>query len=398
MSESIFNFLTEGGLAMSWVAKLVYFLVATQLTIFCVTLYLHRSQAHRAVDFHPVLNHLFRLWGWLSTGMVTREWVAVHRKHHAHCETEQDPHSPQVHGIGKVVMHGVALYGEATRDKADMDKYGHGAPNDWLERHFYRHGWLGPAILLIASVAAFGVIGVTIWALQIVWIPFFAAGVVNGLGHWMGYRNFDTPDTAHNLTPVGFFIGGEELHNNHHAFPSSARFSMRRFEFDIGWQVIRALSVLRLAKVRRVAPRLVLDKDKQGIDMETLRAVFAHRYKVLQSYTKQVTLPAVTEEARRHGESASRWRRWARKALAGDERFFSETRRQWRQRLLANNTVQQVQEFRERFQAIWSRSAHCPDTLLESLREWCQDAERSGIESLQRFAAGVRAYRLAAAI
>ncbi len=233
------NFLNQGLLHASWVTKVVYFLVVTQLTILSVTLYLHRSQAHRGVDFHPILAHFFRLWSWLSTGMVTKEWVAIHRKHHAKCETEEDPHSPQVYGLNKVLWEGVDLYRIASTDKAAIEKYGRGTPDDWLERHIYgAHPYLGPTLTFIIAILLFGIWGVAIAALQMVWIPFWAAGVVNGVGHWWGYRNFETSDTATNLTPWGFFIGGEELHNNHHAFPSSAKFSLRKFEFDIGWALI----------------------------------------------------------------------------------------------------------------------------------------------------------------
>ncbi|HTA66229.1 MAG TPA: fatty acid desaturase, partial [Xanthomonadaceae bacterium] len=257
MSPAFYAWLTEGFSHLGWVGILVYFLIVTQLTIFSVTLYLHRSQAHRAVDFHPVLAHFFRFWTWLTTSMITKEWAAIHRKHHAKCETEEDPHSPQIRGIRKVMWQGVELYREARADRPSIEKYGKGCPDDWIERHLYaRYATFGPTVMLFISIALFGVIGVAIWAIQMLWIPFWAAGVVNGVGHWWGYRNFETTDTATNLTPWGFWIGGEELHNNHHAFPSSAKFALRKFEFDIGWAAIKLLEKLHLAKVLRVAPSL----------------------------------------------------------------------------------------------------------------------------------------------
>ena len=257
MLDSLLQFAAHGLTNAGWLAILLYILVTTQLTIFAVTLYLHRSQAHRGVDFHPVVSHVFRFWSWLTTSMITREWVAIHRKHHAKCETEEDPHSPVVKGIGRVFWRGVELYREARDDRESIEKYGKGCPDDWIERHLYTpHATMGPTLLLFVSFALFGFAGVAVWAIQMLWIPFWAAGVVNGLGHWWGYRNFETDDTATNLTPWGVWIGGEELHNNHHAFPSSAKFALRRFEVDIGWLAILGLQALGLAKVLRVAPAL----------------------------------------------------------------------------------------------------------------------------------------------
>ena len=257
MSDSLLQFLIGGLIGLVWWELLIVLLVFTQLTIFSVTLYLHRSQAHRGVDFHPVLNHFFRFWTWLTTSMITKEWVAIHRKHHAKVETEEDPHSPQTKGIGNVFWRGVELYREARGQRADIEQYGKGAPDDWVERHVYTpHANLGPTFLLLVNAVLFGLPGVALWAIQMAWIPFWAAGVINGLGHWWGYRNFESSDTSTNLTPWGVWVGGEELHNNHHAFPSSARFSMRRWEVDIGWIVIKGMEKVRLAKVLRVAPTL----------------------------------------------------------------------------------------------------------------------------------------------
>jgi stearoyl-CoA desaturase (delta-9 desaturase) len=256
MTEQILEFMSRGALDFSIWQMLVTLLLMTSVTILSVTIYLHRCEAHRAVDLHPALRHFFRFWVWLTTGMVVREWVSIHRKHHAFCEKEGDPHSPQVFGIAKVLFHGVWLYGQESKNAETVENYGHGCPDDWLERSLYHSKVYGTVLMLMLDVWAFGALGITFWAIQILWIPVSAAGIINGLGHWWGYRNFSTPDTSTNLTPWGLIIGGEELHNNHHAFPSSAKFALRRWEFDVGWLVIRLLAMLRLCTVRRVAPEL----------------------------------------------------------------------------------------------------------------------------------------------
>jgi len=299
LDASLLDFLAGGLLQPGWGELALYLLVATQLTILTVTLYLHRSQAHRGVDFHPAVAHLFRFWSWLTTSMITREWVAIHRKHHAKCETEEDPHSPVKKGIGTVFWRGVELYREARGQREDIEKYGKGCPDDWIERHLYTpYATMGPTALLFISFALFGFAGVAVWAVQMLWIPFWAAGVVNGLGHWWGYRNFETDDTATNLTPWGVWIGGEELHNNHHAFPSSAKFALRKWEVDIGWGVIRGLQQVGLAKVLRTAPRLNVRPNINVPDSDTLKALLAVRFQAMTDYQRDVLKPALREEAR----------------------------------------------------------------------------------------------------
>ena len=392
MFDVLLTFLNDGLTGATWPWMLLYFVVAAQITILSVTLYLHRSQAHRGVDLHPALGHVFRLWLWLSTGMVTKEWVAVHRKHHARCETEEDPHSPQVHGINTVVWHGVALYSKATSDKAAMEQYGHGTPEDWMERNVYsRHSKLGPTLLALINIALFGVIGISIWAMQMLVIPMLAAGVVNGLGHWWGYRNFDTEDRSHNLTPWAFLLGGEELHNNHHAFPSSARFALRRGEFDLGWTLLRVLQAVGLAKVRRVAPVLERRDDTEHADHETLRAVLVHRFQVMTDYFRNVVVPVVHDEAERAGASMRRWRRQARQALAFQNRSQGQDRHWFARR----PTLATVWEFRQRLRAVYERRGHGPEAMLKSLQDWCHDAEATGIRALQQFSARLKGYRLA---
>lgn len=262
--DSILDFVAGGLLQLSWWQLVLVTLVLTHITIVSVTVFLHRSQAHRGLDLHPAIAHFFRLWLWLTTGMVTKEWVAIHRKHHAKCEKEGDPHSPMVYGIEKVMWKGAELYREEAANQETLKRYGHGTPNDWLERNVYsRHPGLGIMLTLIVDVLLFGAAGLTVWAVQMAWIPFWAAGVVNGLGHYIGYRNFSSPDTSTNLFPIGILIGGEELHNNHHAYGTSAKFSSKWYEFDIGWLYIKLMTYLGLAKVRKVAPKLKLEKSTQ---------------------------------------------------------------------------------------------------------------------------------------
>jgi stearoyl-CoA desaturase (delta-9 desaturase) len=396
MFDFVLNFLMHGVTHASWVAKLVYFFIVTQLTIFSVTLYLHRSQAHRGVDFHPVLAHFFRFWSWLSTGMVTKEWVAIHRKHHAKCETEEDPHSPKVFGIKTVLLKGVDLYRVASHEPATMDKYGHGTPDDWIERKLYgSHEYWGPTLMFILNIAFFGIWGVAISALQMIWIPFWAAGVVNGLGHWWGYRNFETADMATNLTPWGFFIGGEELHNNHHAFPSSAKFALRKFEFDIGWAVIRGFEKLGLAKVLRVAPALDVRPNMPLPDAETLKALLTHRFQVMTDYFRGVIAPTLREEAAHAGAKLKNLPRALRKALANGGRWLDErSRERLQDEVKQRPLLATVCEFRTRLAGVLERGNSGTEAMLASLQEWCREAEATGIRTLQEFAARLRGYSL----
>ena len=397
MSLSLFDFLAAGLLQPGWGSLLIYLLVATQITIFAVTLYLHRSQAHRGVDFHPVIAHFFRFWTWLTTSMITKEWVAIHRKHHAKCETEDDPHSPMIKGIGHVFWRGVELYREARGDRASIEQYGKGAPNDWIERNVYtRHPLAGPTLLLFVSFALFGAMGVAVWAIQMAWIPFWAAGVVNGLGHWWGYRNFETTDTATNLTPWGVWIGGEELHNNHHAFPSSAKFALRRWEFDIGWAAIRSLETIRLAKVLRVAPSLDIRPNIQMPDTDTLKALLTHRFQAMTDYQRKVLMPALREESRIAGARLrAMLPRKLEKGLVDDGRWLKpDAREQLQQWIDQRPRIRTLVEYRARLAAVLeSRSQSANDTL-QQLQAWCREAEASGIEALQEFSLRMKGYSL----
>ncbi|TAN02871.1 MAG: acyl-CoA desaturase [Rhodanobacteraceae bacterium] len=399
MLDIFLNFAAHGLANAGWLAILVYVLVTTQLTIFAVTLYLHRSQAHRGVDFHPAVSHFLRFWNWLTTGMVTKEWVAVHRKHHAHCETEDDPHSPQIAGIRKVFFEGAELYRVAAANEADLEKYGRGTPDDWIERHLYTpHAYLGVILLPVIDIALFGALGVVIWAVQAAWIPFWAAGVVNGLGHWWGYRNFETADKATNLTPWGVWIGGEELHNNHHAFPSSAKFALRKFEVDIGWIVIRGLEKVGMAKVLRVAPSLDERPNVSLPDMITLKALLTHRFEAMTDYYKTVIKPTVREQSdaegtRRFGVMT---RRRLRRALANGGRWLDKSGKARLATVVEDRPrLQQISEYRARLAALMEQRK--PESALAALQQWCREAEASGNRKLAEFAARLKRYSVARA-
>ncbi len=394
MFDTLLNFFAHGLVHASLGAMVLYLLVVTQLTILSVTLYLHRSQAHRGVDFHPAIAHFFRFWAWLTTAMVTKQWVAVHRKHHAKVETEEDPHSPMIFGIRRVFWQGVELYRVAASDKATEEKYGRGTPDDWIERNLYaRFPDAGPTLLALISIALFGFWGLAIWAIQMLWIPFWAAGFVNGLGHYWGYRNFESADTSTNLSPWGLWIGGEELHNNHHAFPSSAKFALRKFEVDIGWVVIRGLQALRLAKVLRVAPSLDVRPNVYLPDSETLRAVLTHRFHALTDYYRQVIMPTLKDEAAQASERVRAVPSKLRRALADGGRWLDGEGRQRMQTLIERRpTLRTVIEFRARLVA--SLDQRVPEQALKNLQQWVREAEASGIAVLQQYAARLKAYAL----
>jgi stearoyl-CoA desaturase (delta-9 desaturase) len=372
--------------------------VMLQVTMMAVTLYLHRDQAHRALDLHPALRHFFRFWIWCTSGMLTREWVAIHRKHHAFCETEDDPHSPQIYGLKKVLLEGAELYRAEKDNPETVEKFGRGAPDDWLERNVYlRFPYAGIVLMLVTDLILFGVPGIIIFAFQMVSMPVFAAGIINGLGHHSGYRNFECDDAATNLMPWAFLIGGEELHNNHHAFPTSAKFSVRRWEFDIGWLYIRIFQSLGLAKVKKVAPQPVLgEKPATTIDIENLRAIIINRMHVLRDYTKQVTMPVLKKEkALAAGNAAFKK---AKTLLVRRPMLLDENAKLRLGELLADNAaLQTVHEFRERLSELWSGANVSNEKLLAQLKQWCAEAEASGIKVLEDFALRLRSYQLAAA-
>lgn len=383
----------HGLLDLSFWQLVVVSVVGIQISMMAVTLYLHRDQAHRAIDLHPVLRHFFRFWIWANSAMHTDEWVAVHRKHHAMCEREGDPHSPVVFGIKKVLLEGAELYRSEADKKEVVEKYARGTPDDWIQRNIYwRYPNAGIVLLILVSLLLFGVNGIIILGIQLITMPVFAAGVINGLGHHTGYRNFETADASTNLTPIAFWIGGEELHNNHHAFPTSAKFSVQWWEFDIGWLWINILRTLGMCKVRRLAPAPRLESRPQ-VDMQTLQAVLVNRMHVLRDYTRSVTLPELRSE--RLADRGNALLAKARSALVRRPERLDEAAQTRLNRVLKNHErLRQVHELRERLVQIWEQANVSNDKLLAQLREWCAEAEASGIRSLEEFAARLRGYAL----
>jgi len=387
-----------GGLVdLSWWGYVLAALALTHVTIVSVTIFLHRAQAHRALDLHPVASHFFRFWLWLTTGMVTREWVAVHRKHHAKCDTPEDPHSPRFYGIARVLFGGVFLYVKAARDPHTLERYGQGTPDDWLERHLYsKYQSLGLVLMGLADVLVFGLgPGVLILLVQIVWIPFWAAGVINGAGHYWGYRNWSTPDWSTNIAPWGLFIGGEELHNNHHAFATSAKLSSKWYEVDLGWGYIRLLQALGLARVKHLAPTPHLAAPKRVVDPQTLQAVIANRYAVLAEFARSLW-KIYAEEVRTLRRTAPR-DAYALESveplLDRDEKILDEAeRRKLAEALPKSRTLATVYAMRRELAALWGRSLASREQLVAQLQDWCRRAEASGIRSLAEFSQRLRCY------
>jgi stearoyl-CoA desaturase (delta-9 desaturase) len=382
---------------LPWWGYAIVAAVLTHITIVAVTVYLHRHQAHRALDLHPALSHFFRFWLWITTGMVTREWAAVHRKHHAKCDTPEDPHSPQVYGIKRVLWGGVFLYVKAARDPQTLERYGAGTPEDWLERNLYsRFQILGITLMGVIDVVLFGIVpGGLILLAQIAWIPFWAAGVINGVGHYWGYRNWPTPDWSTNIVPWGIVIGGEELHNNHHAYPTSARLSNKWYEIDIGWLYIRIFQALRLAKVKHVAPRPHFAAPKASADVQTLQAVIANRYDVLAQYAKSLKAIYMKElsRLRQVAPREALLLQEIERSLSSDERILREAERaKLEEALPKSRTLQMMVSMRRDLAVLWERSAATREQLVKQLQDWCRSAEASGIRPLAEFSRRLRSY------
>jgi stearoyl-CoA desaturase (delta-9 desaturase) len=387
----------SGLIDLPWWGYVLTALALTHITIASVTIYLHRHQAHLALDLHPIASHFFRFWLWLTTGTVTKEWTAIHRKHHAKCETAEDPHSPQILGIKKVLLEGAELYRKEALNQETLEKYGRGTPDDWLERNLYsKHSMLGIMLMLAIDVLLFGPIGITVWAVQMIWIPVTAAGIINGAGHYWGYRNFQPADASTNIVPWGILIGGEELHNNHHAYIGSAKLSNKWYEFDIGWLYIRSLAALGLAKIRRVAPKVRLDTAKTACDLATLHAVMANRYEVMAKYAKSLKRTYREEIAQLKlrmpdlGKvDLKRLKHWLHvdvNVLNEQERLKLSLIFQTSQKLNIAYTL------RQDLIAIWQRSTATKEQMVRDLEEWCHRAETSGIEALQQFSRRLRYY------
>lgn len=371
-------------------------LVLTHISIAAVTIYLHRHQAHRALDLHPVTAHFFRFWLWLTTATVTKQWVAVHRKHHALVETSEDPHSPQIHGVKKVLSQGWELYRDEARRQETLDDYGHGTPDDWLERNVYQRFSIGGvALMLVIEMALFGPIGITMWAVQMMWIPLLAAGVINGAGHYWGYRNYECADASTNILPWGILIGGEELHNNHHAFASSAKLSSKWWELDIGWCYIRLLALCKLAKIKKVAPKPVVNEEKLKVDMDTVRAVITNRFHVMADYAKEVVGRVYEEELRKADASAHNLIKPLRTLLTREDSLISEEVKECLRHLLPlTPTLEIVYEYKLQLQRLWQEQTATQEALLSALQDWCRQAEQTEIRALEDFAHSLRGYTL----
>ena len=400
MWDALVDWAANGLVQTTWWQIVLIMLALTHVTIASVTIFLHRAQAHRALELHAIPSHFFRLWLWLTTGMVTKEWVAIHRKHHAKCETVDDPHSPVTHGIKKVLLEGGELYRAESKNAETMAKYGQGTPDDWLERNVYaRHSVLGVSIMLVIDVLLFGAIGVTVWAVQMLWIPVTAAGIINGLGHWWGYRNFEAADASTNISPWGIVIGGEELHNNHHTYPTSAKLSVKPYEFDIAWGYIRALELMGLAKVRKTPPQLKLGAVQPVADSKTLEALIAHRYEVMAGYAAGLKAACGRELDRLKAAGVTSGAkiadmRLARRWLHRDaDKIPPHVKAQVAQVAEHHAELGKLVAMREELRLLWTRTNVSAEQLVADLQAWCHKAEQSGIVALQEFSKRLRAAR-----
>ncbi|MFG3502192.1 delta-9 fatty acid desaturase DesA [Pseudomonas sp. NPDC047963] len=375
-------------------------LILTHVTIVAVTVYLHRYSAHRSLELNAGLKHFFRFWLWLTTAMNTREWTAIHRKHHAKCETPDDPHSPVQKGLGTVLRRGAELYKEESKNEETVRIYGKNCPDDWIERNLYsRFPNLGIILMLGIDLALFGVIGLTVWAVQMIWIPLWAAGVVNGLGHAVGYRNFECRDAATNLVPWGILIGGEELHNNHHTYPNSAKLSVRKWEFDMGWAWIKLFSLLGLAKVNRTAPIAHRVTAKHQLDMDSAMAILNNRFQIMAQYRKLVIKPLVQLELQRADASMRYQFRRAKRLLSREPSLLQHDQQAHIEVILEQSqSLRVIYEQRLALQQIWSRTSANGHDMLAAIKQWVQDAEASGIQSLREFAEHLRTYSLRPAV
>ena len=386
--------LFSGYLDLSFWQIVAVTLVLTHITIASVTIFLHRCQAHRALDLHPIASHFFRLWLWLTTGMVTKEWAAIHRKHHAKCETVDDPHSPQILGLNRVLWLGVFLYVKESFNPETIERYGHGTPDDWIERNLYSsHSILGLFLMGAINIFLFGLVtGLIILVIQIIWIPFWAAGVINGIGHFWGYRHWQTTEASTNIFPWGIWIGGEELHNNHHAFATSAKLSSKWYEFDIGWMYICILEMLGLATVKKVA-RKPKFTDAKPVDLDTLQAVIANRYDVLAKYAKSLKATYYDELAKMKGRQDAAMIKGIKRSLNRDEQKLADAERaRLAQALDKHQALQTAYNMRSELKSLWDRSHASSEQLLKQLQDWCHRAEASGIRPLQEFSFRLRCY------
>ncbi len=392
--HAVLEWLSQGILQLNWWQMVLFTLALTHVTMISVTVFLHRHQAHRALDLHPVASHFFRFWLWLTTGQVTKEWTAIHRKHHAKCEGPQDPHSPHVHGIKTVLLQGYELYRAEALNQETLARFGHGTPDDWLERHFYsRFSWLGIGLLLVIDLALFGAAGLAVWAVQMAWTPVMAAGIINGAAHYWGYRNFEVADASTNISPWGVLIAGEELHNNHHTYPTSAKLSVKPYEFDIGWMYIRLLQSVGLARAKKTPPRLALGEVRALADEGTLQALITNRYEIMAAYAKDMrrTFKAELMVMQAHRadaavlKAARRWlHRDAEKVPAAAVPKLVLAR-------AAFPVLDKMVTMREELRQMWLNRSQTQEQLAGDLQAWCRRAEASGIAVLREFSVRLRA-------
>ena len=388
------NFLSTGMLDLSGWEIVIATLVLTHITIAAVTIFLHRHQSHHSLTLHPVISHFFRFWLWLTTGMVTRQWVAIHRKHHAKCETVDDPHSPQVLGLKKVLLEGSELYRREAVNQETLEKYGQSTPSDWLEHHVYsRYPFLGISIMLTLDVLLFGVIGITVFAVQMLWSPVWAAGVINGIGHYFGYRNFESSDASRNISPWGILIGGEELHNNHHAYPASARLSNQWWEFDIGWTYIKILSGLGLASVKNCSPKIRSLPGKRLIDMDTVRALTHNRFHIVKQYGRMVIRPVIQMEyLSAKSDCRNLFLRVRKLMIREDIQLNDVALAEIAEALRLSRKLETVYTLKQKLKDLWDNSRQHQARRIERLQAWCAEAEQSNIQALQEFAQYLRGY------
>ncbi len=394
--SAVIDWLAHGLWNLALWQVVVFALAMTHITMISVTVFLHRHQAHRALDLHPLAAHFFRFWLWLTTGQVTKEWAAIHRKHHAKCEQAQDPHSPHVYGIRTVLLQGYELYRAEAVKQETLERYGHGTPDDWIERHLYtRFSWHGVALMLVIDLALFGAAGLSVWALQMAWTPIMAAGIINGAAHYWGYRNFETPDASTNISPWGILIAGEELHNNHHTYPTSAKLSVKRYEFDIGWFYISILQVLGLASVKKTPPRLAFGHVRPVADEKTLEALISNRYEIMAAYAKEMRRTFRGELAALQARSADAGviraaRRWLHRDA---EKVPAAALAQLAVARAASPVLDKMVLMREELRQLWLNRVQSREQLAADLQTWCARAEASGIAVLQEFSMKLRAAR-----
>ena len=391
--NSAIDWLANGLWDLNWWQMVLFTLAMTHVTMISVTVFLHRHQAHRALDLHPIASHFFRFWLWLTTGQVTKEWASIHRKHHAKCEQPDDPHSPHVYGIRTVLLQGYELYRTEAQNKETLARYGHGTPSDWMERHVYTGlSSLGVVSMLAIDLALFGAAGLAVWAVQMAWTPVMAAGIINGAAHYWGYRNFEAPDASNNLLPWGILIAGEELHNNHHTYPTSAKLSVKPYEFDIGWVYISLMQRVGLAKVKKTPPKIAFGAIRPVADEKTLEALIANRYELMAGYAKSVRQAARTELDAMRARSADAAvikaaKRWMHRDV---EKVPASAAPQLAKARAASPILDKMVTMREELRQMWLNTSMSREQLTADLQAWCHRAEESGIAALREFSMKLR--------